>query len=190
MRSADESVTTVWRLCLGTRGDEHAGAFANLLDGLGIRRAAVLAASGGATSAIRFAARHPERVSALVLLCPDAPPGLRVPPRFIFGIVLRSDFLYWAVITFFRTAVQRPTGLVPKRCVLTPEDDDSITNGCGINAATRHVVIWSRWRYTPRRYMPGLGIGGVPAFVRFVFSARGTAAGSLARRGLARRRVP
>ena len=48
----------------------------------------------------------------------------------------------------------------------------------------------AEWRYTPTHYTPGLGIGGVPAFVGFVFSARRIAAGYLSRRGLARPRVP
>ena len=46
------------------------------------------------------------------------------------------------------------------------------------------------WRYTPTHYTPGLGIGGVPAFIGFVFGARRTAAGYLSRRGLAWPRVP
>ena len=48
----------------------------------------------------------------------------------------------------------------------------------------------AQWRYVPTRYTPGLGIGGVRAFVGFVFSARRIAAGYLSRRGLARPRVP
>jgi pimeloyl-ACP methyl ester carboxylesterase len=39
--------------------DAQADAYATLLDGIGIRRAAVQAISGGAPSAIRFAVRHP-----------------------------------------------------------------------------------------------------------------------------------
>ena len=46
------------------------------------------------------------------------------------------------------------------------------------------------WRYTPTSYTPGLGIGGLPAFVRFAFGARRISAGYLARRGLERPRVP
>lgn len=46
--------------------DAQADLYAALLDELGIDRAAVLAWSGGGPSAYRFAARHPERISALV----------------------------------------------------------------------------------------------------------------------------
>jgi 2-hydroxy-6-oxonona-2,4-dienedioate hydrolase len=101
--------------------DTQADAFACLLDALKIQQAAVLAISGGSTSAIRFAARHPERISSLVLLCPDAPPGISLPPRFVFDTLLRSDFLYWTVVSSFPKTVQEQAGFVPKGYVLTSE---------------------------------------------------------------------
>ena len=109
----------------GANLDLQADAFACLLDALNIRQAAVFGASAGTTSAIRFAARHPERVSALVLLGPDAPGDLQMamPPRFIFDTLLRSDFVYWAMITLFAKKVQSAIGLVPKDYVPTPEQE-------------------------------------------------------------------
>ena len=79
-------------------------AFASLLDALEIQKVAVFAASAGTTTAIRFAARHPERISALTLLSPDAPGKVQaeMPPKFIFDTLLRSDFVYWALVDFFR----------------------------------------------------------------------------------------
>jgi pimeloyl-ACP methyl ester carboxylesterase len=105
--------------------DLQADAFACLLDALEIRQAAVFAASAGTTSAIRFAARHPERVSALVLLGPDAPGDAQMAmlPRFVFDILLRSDFVYWAMVTLFAKKVQSAIGLVPKGYELTPEQE-------------------------------------------------------------------
>jgi pimeloyl-ACP methyl ester carboxylesterase len=103
--------------------DSQADAFVSLLDALGIPRAAVFAASGGSTSAIRFVARYPDRVSALILLCPDAPPGISLPPQFIFETLLRSDFLYWAMVTFFPKSVQNAAGMVPKGYVLSPQQE-------------------------------------------------------------------
>jgi pimeloyl-ACP methyl ester carboxylesterase len=104
--------------------DLQADAYASLLDALGIRQAAVFGVSAGSTSAIRFAARHPERVSALILLGPDAPGEvyMTMPPRFVLDRLLRSDFVYWALVTFFGKSVQNAIGLVPKGFVLTPED--------------------------------------------------------------------
>jgi pimeloyl-ACP methyl ester carboxylesterase len=97
-------------------------AYACLLDALGIRQAAVFAFSAGATSAIRFAVRHPERVSALILLCPAAPGKVEAasPPRAIFDTLLRSDSVYWALTTYLRPWIQSMLG-VPKGFDLTPE---------------------------------------------------------------------
>ncbi|MFE2286875.1 alpha/beta fold hydrolase [Streptomyces sp. NPDC059443] len=49
------------------------GDVAELLDHLGIERAAVVGASYGGRVALTFAALHPDRVSALALLCPGRP---------------------------------------------------------------------------------------------------------------------
>lgn len=108
----------------GATLDSQADAYASLLDVLGIQRAAVFAVSAGSTSAIRFAARHPERVSALILLSPDAPGEnyMTLPPRFVFDVLFRSDFFYWALITFFKERVRTSFGLVPKGAELTPID--------------------------------------------------------------------
>ncbi len=101
----------------------QADTFAGLLDVLGIKRVAVFGVSAGSTSAIRFAARYPDRVSALLLLGPDAPGEkyMSMPPRFVFDILLRSDFLYWALFTFFGKSMQKVIGLAPEGFVLTPE---------------------------------------------------------------------
>jgi pimeloyl-ACP methyl ester carboxylesterase len=107
----------------GANLDLQADAFASLLDALEIRQAAVFGVSAGSTSAIRFAARHPERVSALLLLSPDAPGEVQMalPPRFVFDTLLRSDFVYWVLVTYFGKWVQNAIGLAPKGYVLTLE---------------------------------------------------------------------
>ena len=103
--------------------DLQADAYARLMDALGIRQAAIFGVSAGSTSAIRFAARHPDRLSALILVCPDSPGEVQVemPPRFVFDHLMRSDFLYWAMATFFGKIVQNAIGLVPKGYVPTLE---------------------------------------------------------------------
>jgi pimeloyl-ACP methyl ester carboxylesterase len=97
----------------------QADAYACLLDELGIQQAAVFAFSAGATSSIRFAARHPDRISALILLSPAAPGKVKVssPPRAVFDTLMRSDFIYWAMVTYIK-----PYSIigVPKGFVLTP----------------------------------------------------------------------
>jgi pimeloyl-ACP methyl ester carboxylesterase len=101
----------------------QADAFAGLLDALEIRQAAVFAVSAGSTSAIRFATRYPERVSVLILLGPDAPGPIQmsIPPRFIFDTLLRNDFIYWVMVTFFGKWMQTVIGLVPRGYVLIPD---------------------------------------------------------------------
>ena len=77
-----------------------------LLDAVGIDRAAVIGVSAGAPSALQLAVRHPERVSALVLMVPAAfvprqggAAAVRTPPGTLqlFDTALRSDFLFWAI---------------------------------------------------------------------------------------------
>ena len=108
----------------GATLDSQADAYASLLDTLDIQRAAVFAVSAGSTSALRFAARHPQRVLALVLLSPDAPGEvyMQLPPRFVFDVLFRSDFFYWAMLTFFKKQVRTAFGLVPKGAALLPQD--------------------------------------------------------------------
>ena len=52
--------------------EAQAEAYMCLLDALGIKQAAVMGYSAGAPSALQLAIRHPDRVSALVLLVPIA----------------------------------------------------------------------------------------------------------------------
>ena len=100
----------------------QADVYACMLDALGIRQAAVFGISAGASTSIRFTARYPERVSALVLYSPAAPGKVRpsTPPRAMFETLMRNDFLYWASITYLRQWMQSVIG-VPRGFVLTPE---------------------------------------------------------------------
>ena len=106
----------------------QADAFAALLDVQGIQQAVVLGVSAGSTSSIRFAARHPERVSALILFGPDAPGEnyMTMPPRFFLDKILRSDFIFWILISLFPKKVRDAAGLVPKGNLLTPEQETFI----------------------------------------------------------------
>jgi len=106
--------------------DHQADTYACLLDTLGIQQAAVLTVSGGAVSAIRFAVRYPERISALILQSPAAPGDVYVapPPEFAFTM-MRSNFVYWAMSTYMKTSIQQMIG-VPKGFVVTPEMETEI----------------------------------------------------------------
>ena len=85
----------------------QADAHVCLLDALGIRRAAVMGGSAGAPSALQLAIRHPDRVSALILLVPLAykPPSLADSsppmPAWVEATMMRligSDFVFWVAL--------------------------------------------------------------------------------------------
>ncbi|TFH08786.1 MAG: alpha/beta hydrolase [Candidatus Atribacteria bacterium] len=99
----------------------QADAYACLLDALGIERAAVMGTSAGATSAIQFALRYPDRCSSLVLISPNAPGTTEaaLPPRALANVVFRSDFVFWLLTTHFRSSMNAMMG-VPKGFTLTP----------------------------------------------------------------------
>ncbi|HYQ63995.1 alpha/beta fold hydrolase [Actinophytocola sp.] len=88
----------------------QADVFADLLDGLGIEKAAVVAVSAGATSALQFALRHRDRVSSLALLSPNGPgwqhERRRMPYR-IARALWGSDRLMWTVRRHFRDRLAR-----------------------------------------------------------------------------------
>ena len=90
----------------------QADAFAALLDTLGIDRVALVAISGGVPPALQFAARYPERTSALVLLssAPHTPyaladQGLPVP-AWLYQALFSSDFPYWLLSKIARPALE------------------------------------------------------------------------------------
>jgi pimeloyl-ACP methyl ester carboxylesterase len=67
------------QLRLGRTYDEQADCYAAVLDSLEIDRAAIVGVSGGGPSSIAFASKHPDRTSALGLVCAVAPHLLDVP---------------------------------------------------------------------------------------------------------------
>jgi pimeloyl-ACP methyl ester carboxylesterase len=99
----------------------QAEAHAALLDHLGVDRAIVVGASAGAPSAIELALRHPDRVSALILLVPRAyDPGGSVgvdralPSRAVLRLVEASaDFAFWLATRTARAALVRFLGIPP-----------------------------------------------------------------------------
>ena len=92
----------------------QADAHVCLLDALGIPKAAVMGGSAGAPSALQMAIRHPDRVSALVLLVPltykpptQADSASPMPP-WVEATMMRllgSDFLFWSALHLARDQV-------------------------------------------------------------------------------------
>jgi pimeloyl-ACP methyl ester carboxylesterase len=95
-----------------------------LLDYLGVERAVVMGHSAGSTSAIQFALRYPERVSALVLVVPNAPgPDLPLPPKPVIRALFQSDFVFWFIASYFPALLPvRP----PEGADLTPRQQEEM----------------------------------------------------------------
>jgi 2-hydroxy-6-oxonona-2,4-dienedioate hydrolase len=92
----------------------QADAHACLLDALGIPRAAVLGGSAGGPSAMQLAIRHPDRVTALVLVVPlaykpatvaDSAPRLSPRAEQLLLRLIGSDFFFWAALRVARDQV-------------------------------------------------------------------------------------
>ena len=100
----------------------QADAHEALLDALVIQKAIVVAASAGAPSAIELALRHPERVSALILLVPrayDPAQSVGVDQTMQSQMILRviessADFLFWLAMRVARSSVVRFLGVPPE----------------------------------------------------------------------------
>lgn len=96
--------------------EAQADAHVCLLDALGIGKAAVLGGSAGGPSALQMAIRHPDRVSALVLLVPlaykpsataDSAKPLAPWAESLLMQLIGSDFLFWAGLHVARDQVIR-----------------------------------------------------------------------------------
>jgi len=96
--------------------EAQADAHICLLDALGIAKAAVMGVSAGGPSAMQTAIRHPDRVSALVLVVPiaykpgsvahSAPPVSDDKDALLLRL-LGSDFLFWAALHVARDPLVR-----------------------------------------------------------------------------------
>jgi pimeloyl-ACP methyl ester carboxylesterase len=100
----------------------QADADAALLDALGVDRAIVVGTSAGAPSAMQLAFRHPERVTALILLVPrgyapghtvqlDSSPGNQVVLKVIQA---GADFAYWSMLHVTPSVLTRFMGVPPE----------------------------------------------------------------------------
>lgn len=89
----------------------QADAFADLLDALGIQRAAVLGFSAGSTSAVQFALRHPDRVSRLALVAANAPHArpVTLAPRPLAPVMFSQPVL-WFLRVFMPGSLARIAG--------------------------------------------------------------------------------
>lgn len=103
----------------GASFETQADAYARLLDALGIGRVAVVAMSQGGPSALFFALKHPERVTALVLIScgvaadsgPEQQQASANGDR--LTTIFQHDALYWLASTAFRGPLMELMGASP-----------------------------------------------------------------------------
>jgi pimeloyl-ACP methyl ester carboxylesterase len=92
-------------LAVGATPEQQADAFAALLDSLAIDRVAIIGFSGGGPPALQFALRHPQRCSAIVLIC-AVTKRLVLPRRAMIGArfsrVATSNAANWFVSLLYR----------------------------------------------------------------------------------------
>ena len=87
-------------LAAGARPEQQADAFAALFDSLAIDRVPIIGISGGGPPALQFALRHPQRCTAIVLVC-AVTQRLTLPRRAVFAShwprVAQSNTVNWLV---------------------------------------------------------------------------------------------
>jgi pimeloyl-ACP methyl ester carboxylesterase len=111
-------------LASGRSFADQADLYAAMLDALGIERATIVGASGGGPSAVAFAQRHPDRCSALVLVCALHPEIMPVPT----GLKILVPWGLGEALTGLSRAVNRRRIENPKAVArwmqkaLTPEE--------------------------------------------------------------------
>jgi 2-hydroxy-6-oxonona-2,4-dienedioate hydrolase len=123
----------------------QADAHVCLLDALGIAKAGVMGGSAGAPSALQMALRHPDRVSALVLLVPltykpptQADSAAPMPPwvESLMMKVIGSDFLFWAAVHVVRDQVINTVLATPPELLATA----SASEKARVNNMLNHIL--------------------------------------------------
>ena len=111
--------------------EAQADAHVCLLDALGIGQAAVMGVSAGGPSAMQLAIRHPQRVSALVLVVPiahkpgtvaDSAPPVSDDKDTLLLRLLGSDFLFWSALRVARGPLVRHVLATPPEQVAAASD--------------------------------------------------------------------
>jgi len=129
----------------------QADAHACLLASLGLGRVAVIGGSAGAPSSVQFALRHPDKISALVLLVPalyvprpDNRPAVHTPAgiQFIMNTAMQSDVLFWIMSKIARDALIRLILATPPSVVRNAPTEEQVR----VQQVLDHVLPISRRR--------------------------------------------
>ena len=125
--------------------EAQADAFVCLLDALDLQTAAVMGGSAGALSALQMAIRHPDRVSALILLVPlaykppiEADSAVPMAP-WVENLMMKaigSDFLFWSGLQLARGQLIGTVLATPPELV----DAASLSEQAQINAVLDNIL--------------------------------------------------
>ena len=125
--------------------EAQADAFVCLLDALAIPKAAIMGGSAGALSALQMAIRHPDRVSALILLVPLAykPPteanSAAPMAPWVENLMMKaigSDFLFWSGLHLARGQLMGTVLATPPELLTTA----SLSEQARINAMMDSIL--------------------------------------------------
>jgi 2-hydroxy-6-oxonona-2,4-dienedioate hydrolase len=125
--------------------EAQADAHVCLLDALGLAKAAVMGISAGGPSAMQAAIRHPNRVSALVLVVPiaykpgavtDSAPPVSDDKDALLLRLLGSDFLFWTALHVARDPLIRHVLATPPEQVATASDEERAR----VNDLAEHIL--------------------------------------------------
>lgn len=123
----------------------QADAHVCLLDALGIGVAAVMGGSAGGPSALQMAIRHPDRVSALILLVPlaykpaaqaDSAPPMQHWVEALMMRLIGSDFLFWVALHVARDQVIKVVLATPPELLVTA----SLEERARVNALLDNIL--------------------------------------------------
>ena len=130
----------------------QADAYAALLDALHISRCAIFGVSAGGPSTMQFAIRHPDRVTAMVLMVPaafapraqvDTPPKrMSALPVVLMNLGLRSDVIFGLAMRLAPRAVTRVILGTPPELVANADPPERAR----VQAVMRHILPISRRR--------------------------------------------
>jgi pimeloyl-ACP methyl ester carboxylesterase len=123
----------------------QADAHVCLLDALGIQQAGILGASAGGPSAMQTAIRHPDRISALVLLVPlaykpstvtDSSPPLSPLTENVLMRLIGSDFVFWTALNIVRDQIIKRVLATPPELLLKASTQERMR----VNAMAENIL--------------------------------------------------